>query len=290
MGAVSHYDGSFDMHEDDFYLSYLPLAHVFERIFLICCMAYMMNYGFYQGDVMKLKEDLAELRPTIMISVPRLYNKFYDAMQGKIKELSGAKKTITEWGISTKLANLRKSAQYTHPFYDRIIFNKFKQVLGGRARVLITASAPIDKDVLEFLKVAFCCPMAEGYGQTETASPGTLTFLDDPEGGHVGGPFRSNDIKLVDVPETGYTSEDKNSKGEYQPRGEICIRGYNCFKGYFGQPERTKETLDENGWVHTGDIGTILPNGAIKIIDRLKNIFKLSQGEYIIPEKIENEC
>lgn len=99
VGAVGGMDGSFDFYEDDVYISYLPLAHVFERFFLICCMAYLMKYGFYQGDVMKLKEDLAELKPTIMISVPRLFNRFYDGMQAKINELTGIKRTITNWGI-----------------------------------------------------------------------------------------------------------------------------------------------------------------------------------------------
>ena len=86
-----------------------------------------------------------------------------------------------------------------------------------------------------------------------------------------------------------YTSEDKDENGEPTPRGEICFRGYNCFKGYFKQPEKTKEIIDEEGWVHTGDIGLIRPNGTIKIIDRQKNIFKLSQGEYIIPDKLESK-
>jgi long-chain acyl-CoA synthetase len=85
-----------------------------------------------------------------------------------------------------------------------------------------------------------------------------------------------------------YTSEDTNEDGEYMPRGEICYKGYNTFKGYFAQPDQTRDTIDEDGWVHTGDIGTILPIGAVKIIDRKKNIFKLSQGEYVVPDKLEN--
>jgi long-chain acyl-CoA synthetase len=153
---------------------------------------------------------------------------------------------------------------------------------------MATASAPIDKDCLNFLKVCFCCPIVEGYGQTESAAPVCITWPQDPVAGHVGGPFRTCEIKLVDVPEMKYTSEDKNESGEYMPRGEICYKGYNVFKGYFNQPEQTKDTIDSEGWVHTGDIGTILPNGAVKIIDRKKNIFKLSQGEYVVPDKLEN--
>jgi long-chain acyl-CoA synthetase len=86
-----------------------------------------------------------------------------------------------------------------------------------------------------------------------------------------------------------YTSEDKDEQGNPMPRGEICYRGNNTFKGYFRQPEQTAEALDKGGWVHTGDIGMFLPSGALKIIDRKKNIFKLSQGEYIAPDKIENK-
>lgn len=99
-----------------------------------------------------------------MVSVPRLYNRFYDLMQAKIKELTGFKRTITEWGITKKMANLKASAKTTDTFYDALVFNKFKEILGGRVRQMITGSAPIAPEVLNFLKIAFCCPILEGYG------------------------------------------------------------------------------------------------------------------------------
>lgn len=238
---------------------------------------------------MKLKDDLAVLRPTVFVSVPRLFTRFYDVMQSKIKELEGMKRTICEWGIQKKLYNLENYAKVHHTFYDALVFNKFREFLGGRVRHMITGSAPISKEILNFLKIAFCCPINEGYGQTECAATGSLTWSNDPTCGHVGAPYPSCEFKLVDVPEMNYTSEDKDENGVSTPRGEICYRGYNVFKGYFMMPEATRETIDKDGWVHTGDVGVILPSGVIKIIDRKKNIFKLSQGEYIIPDKIENK-
>ena len=106
---------------------------------------------------MKLKEDLAVLKPTIMASVPRLYNRFFDVMQQKIKETTGAKRKLVDWGIAKKMKNLQGYAQTTHSVYDPLIFNKFKAVLGGRVRILISGSAPISTEVLQFLKIAFCC-------------------------------------------------------------------------------------------------------------------------------------
>lgn len=145
------------MTDQDVYISYLPLAHVFERLLMISGLAIKMQMGFYQGDVLKLTMDLAVLKPTIMVSVPRLFNRFYDLMQAKIRELTGMKRQLTEWGIQKKLASLSNHAKTQDPFYDAIVFNKFRDILGGRVRAMITGSAPISKDVLNFLKIAFCC-------------------------------------------------------------------------------------------------------------------------------------
>jgi long-chain acyl-CoA synthetase len=257
---------------------------------LLTCMAVKMQVGFYQGDVLKLTLDLAVLKPTIMVSVPRLYNRFYDLMQAKIKELTGMKKTFTEWGVAKKLASLESKAQTVDHFYDALVFNKFRDILGGRVRTMITGSAPISKEVLNFLKIAFCCQIKEGYGQTESAAGVTVSWTTDPETGHVGAPFPALDVKLVDVPDMNYTSEDLDHSGHPAPRGEVCYRGHSVFKGYFRQPEMTRDTIDKDGWVHTGDIGMLdVKKGTLRIIDRKKNIFKLSQGEYIVPEKVENK-
>lgn len=185
---------------------------------------------------MKLREDLALLRPTFMVSVPRLLNRFYDMMKQLLSMEKGTAKTLAEWGLQKKLQQV---GTYTHTYYDKIVFDKFKDILGGRVRFMITGSAPIAKDVLHFLKVCFCCPIIEGYGQTETTAPATLTWLFDPDCGQVGPPYPSCEIKLVDVPEMGYYSTDKNSDGESQPRGEVCFKGHCVFKGYYNQPELT---------------------------------------------------
>lgn len=147
---------------------------------------------------------------------------------------------------------------------------------------MATGSAPISGEVLNFLRVCFCCPILEGYGQTESCGASCITLPNDPIPGHVGGPLPCVNIRLRDIPEMGYTIEDTP-----YPRGEVCFRGPQVFLGYFKNPEKNSETIID-GWVHSGDVGVILPNGSVKIIDRAKNIFKLAQGEYIAPEKLEN--
>ena len=149
--------------------------------------------------------------------------------------------------------------------------------------MMVTGSAPIDKAVLDFIKVCFSCPVLEGYGLTETASAGCITDKADPVSGHVGGPLEGAKIRLKDLPEMQYLSTDKP-----YPRGEVCMKGPAIFGGYYKRPDKTAECFDSEGWFLSGDVGMVYPNGSVRIIDRSKNIFKLSQGEYIAPEKLEN--
>lgn len=119
--------------------------------------------------------------------------------------------------------------------------------------------------------MGFCCELVEGYGQTESAGVSFVTKKGENKTDYVGGPTIGTEFKLEDVPDLDYRSSD-----EPYPRGEVLIRGPGVFKGYYHQPDKTAETIDEDGWLHTGDIGAILPKGTLKIIDRKKNIFKLS--------------
>ena len=155
--------------------------------------------------------------------------------------------------------------------YDALVFGKVAKVLGGNVKHIGTGSAAIDKDVLNYLKICFSCPIIEGYGLSETASQGTRTSAFDKELGHVGGPGDIIKIRLKDLPEMEYLSTDKP-----YPRGEICLSGPTIFGGYYKRPDKTAEAFDDEGWFMSGDVGVILPNGSIKIIDRSKNIFKLS--------------
>lgn len=184
--------------------------------------------------------------------------------------------------VDTKLYYLRQSGHLHHWLYDRLIFNTMKQRLGGSVRIMITGSAPISGDVLEFLKICFCCDICEGYGMTETCAGSCLTFEGDPTVGIVGGPLQNVKIRLKDIPEMGHLHTNPI------PAGEVCFWGPSIMKGYFRNPEKTKEAFTEDGWLRSGDVCCVFKNGAMKIVDRAKNIFKLSQGEYIAPEKLEN--
>ncbi|CAD8156607.1 unnamed protein product [Paramecium octaurelia] len=269
----------------DVHLSYLPLPHVMERLIVLTMLFTGSSIGFYRGDPNLLKEDIQKLRPTIFASVPRLYNKFYDGIKAKINEVTGVKKSFAERAVRVKLENLRSEAKYKSGLYDKA-FQGVRDLFGGRCRLMITGSAPIQQEVIDFLKIAACCPILEGYGQTESTALSFSTGAWDPKSAHLGGPAANTEFKLVDVPDMNYTSLDVVN-GVKTPRGEICLRGYGVFLGYYKDPEKTAEAIDEAGWLHTGDIGLITENGAVKIIDRKKNIFKLQQGEYIAPEKIE---
>lgn len=274
---------------DDVHISYLPLAHVLERIFLNVLLYFGVKIAVFSGDVRNLKDDLQIIKPTLFLSVPRLYNKFYDTIQSGIKKKSFIAQRLIKRATKTKLHNLQYKAEYTHTLYDKIIFNKMKSALGGNVRVMFTGSAPISEDVINFLKIAFSAPIYEGYGQTEGCGAQFSTMAYDGLAGHIGGPFMQNEFKLVDLPEMKYTSNDCNEKGELQPRGELWVRGPNVIPGYYKLDDKNKEAFTEDGWLQSGDVVMIVPpENRVKIIDRKKNIFKLSQGEYIAPDKLES--
>ncbi|OMJ84629.1 hypothetical protein SteCoe_14221 [Stentor coeruleus] len=278
-----------DINHEDSNLSYLPLAHMLDRAVCHYLTGVGGGIGFFGGDITKLKDDLAELKPTIFVSVPRLYCRFYDAINQMFNSATGAKAVLIKKALRAKQKAYKETGAINHAFWDTLVFKKVKAVLGGRVKVMLTGSAPISGDVINFLKLVFSCPFIEAYGQTETCGGSFTTDFNENEPGIVGGPVSTLEFKLMDVPDMNYLSTDVDEYGKPSPRGEICMRGEPIFKLYYKNPEITMETLDSDGWLHTGDVGVLLPhNKALKIIDRKKNFFKLSQGEYVAAEKVEN--
>uniref|UniRef100_A0A8C1RIK5 Arachidonate--CoA ligase n=1 Tax=Cyprinus carpio TaxID=7962 RepID=A0A8C1RIK5_CYPCA len=290
----------------DVSISFLPLAHMFERVvqvrifykshffyrrrtlkswlFVLLYVYQTVLYsvggrvGFFQGDIRLLPDDMKALKPTVFPVVPRLLNRVYDKVH------SGAQTPFKKWllnfAIEKKRAEVKQGIIRNDSIWDKLIFHKVQESLGGRVRVMVTGAAPISPTVLTFLRASLGCQIFEAYGQTECTAACSFTIPGDWHTGHVGVPVPCNIVKLVDVEEMNYFA----SNGE----GEVCVKGKNVFCGYLNDPEKTAEALDKDGWLHTGDIGKWLPSGVLKIIDRKKNIFKLAQGEYIAPEKIEN--
>lgn len=277
---------------NDVLLSYLPLPHIFERMVQFGSVFGGAAIGFYQGDTLKIVDDLQALRPTIFPSVPRLLTRVHDRLLAGVREAGGLKKALFDRAYAAKKAAL-VHGKNTHPVWDRLVFSKIAEKVGlDKVRVMLTGSAPIADHVLDFLRIVFACPVFEGYGLSETAGAGAVTADGDLAPGTVGAVLSCNELRLKDVPDMGYLRTDQVHKaGEREipchGRGEICFKGTNLFKGYYKMPNKTAEAIDEDGWFHSGDIGMWLPDGRLKIIDRKKNIFKLAQGEYVAPEKIE---
>uniref|UniRef100_A0A8C0SE43 Long-chain-fatty-acid--CoA ligase n=1 Tax=Canis lupus familiaris TaxID=9615 RepID=A0A8C0SE43_CANLF len=244
---------------DDTLISFLPLAHMFERV---------------------VEKVLALNASDTHISFLPLAH-MYEQLLQCVMLCHGAKIGFFQGDIRLLMDDLKALQPTIFPVVPRLLNRMFdRSSLGGKVRLMITGAAPVSATVLTFLRAALGCQFYEGYGQTECTAGCCLTVPGDWTAGHVGSPMPCNLIKLVDVEEMNYLA----AKGE----GEVCVKGPNVFKGYLKDPAKTAEVLDKDGWLHTGDIGKWLPNGTLKIIDRKKHIFKLAQGEYIAPEKIEN--
>ncbi|KAF4118913.1 hypothetical protein G5714_000964 [Onychostoma macrolepis] len=262
----------------DVLISFLPLAHMFERVVEGVLLVHGARIGYFQGDIRLLMDDLKTLKPTIFPVVPRLLNRMFDKIFGQAN--TPLKRWLLDFATSRKEAELKSGVVRKDSMWDKLIFSKVQASLGGHVRLMITGAAPVSPTVLTFLRAALGCQFYEGYGQTECTAGCTMSLPGDWTAGHVGTPLPCSFVKLVDVAEMNYFA----ANGE----GEVCVKGPNVFQGYLKDPERTSEAIDKDGWLHTGDVGKWLPNGTLKIIDRKKHIFKLAQGEYIAPEKIEN--
>jgi long-chain acyl-CoA synthetase len=274
-------------------LSFLPLPHMFERLAQLLCVNVGGAIGFFQGDPLKLVDDLQALRPTRFVAVPRVLTRIQEKVMGQIREAGGLKQAVFESALKRKL-NI--SNDPISMISDKLLFKKIGQKLGlDRVKQILTGSAPIAPATLRWFRAVFPgVPVNEGYGQTECTLVCSLQNPNEITVGDCGAPLTCCDVRLMDVPEMGYRASDREhgisneQKINCIGRGEICIRGDNVFKGYYKMIEKTAEAIDAEGWLHTGDIGLWTPSGQLKIIDRKKNIFKLSQGEYVAPEKIES--
>ena len=268
--------------------SYLPLAHIYERMVEGGALWAGAAIGFFHGDILALTDDLKELRPTSFISVPRLYNRFGGAIRAATVDTTGVRGALSRHVVSTKLDRLKRpehpSATNKHTIYDALWARKVAAQLGlERTKSMVSGSAPIDPSLHQFLRVVFANNFLQGYGLTETYAVGLAQLEGDFSTGNCGGVIPGSEICLLSVPDMEYLVTDKP-----HPRGELLIRGNTMFSGYFKNEEETRKSHTEDGWFKTGDICSVDERGRFKIIDRRKNVLKLAHGEYISPERIEN--
>eukprot|EP01023_Acetabularia_acetabulum_P039941 TRINITY_DN3858_c0_g1_i4.p1 TRINITY_DN3858_c0_g1~~TRINITY_DN3858_c0_g1_i4.p1 ORF type:complete len:539 (+),score=109.49 TRINITY_DN3858_c0_g1_i4:213-1829(+) len=269
----------------DVFLSYLPLAHILDRTSEELLIYIGASIGYWRGDIKLLVDDIGSLRPTFFVGVPRVYDRIYNGVLDKINGAGWIKRSLFHFFYNRKLANIKRGMDPDKASYlgDTLVFGKVKERLGGRVRAMLSGGAPLAPHVEEFLKVCMCANIVvQGYGLTETCAGSFIAMPTYSQTATVGPCLPPNTFRLEAVPEMNY------SPGGTPPRGEVLIRGENVFQGYYKMPEKTQEELDRDGWFHTGDIGELTSEGALRIIDRKKNIFKLSQGEYVAAEKLEN--
>ncbi len=262
---------------DDVFLSFLPLSHLYERLAGHWCPMYRGATIHYARGLDTVIEDIAVARPTVMVSVPRLYEKIANAMQEKAESGSALVRNIFYWAIGTGLeyhekrrkGQVGKWLQRRYRLAEKLVFNKVKQKLGGRFRYPIAGGAPLSVDTLKIFE-AIGLPIIEGYGMTETHLILTLTPPGQVRYGSCGKAIKDVELRIA---------ED----------GEVLVRGPILMKGYYNKPEMTREVIDEQGWLHTGDIGYLDEDGYLFLTDRKKNIIVTSGGKNVAPAPIEHK-
>jgi len=258
-------------------LSFLPLCHVYER--MINYMFQLKGYSiYYVENIGRLTEYILEVKPNIINTVPRVMESIYDKVMAKGRKAKGIKRMIFFWAMN-KVALKYEHDPKKRPFLwnfkqkmaNKLVFGKIKDSLGGNIEIIVSGGAAIQP---RLLKVFWAMGIAalEGYGLTESSPVIAVSNFDENgvKFGTVGPPLDGVKIKIADD-------------------GEILCKGPNVMKGYYKSPEQTKEVLDDDGWLHTGDIGRIEETGQLKITDRKKEMFKNSGGKYIAPQAVENK-
>ncbi|CAL8102532.1 unnamed protein product [Calicophoron daubneyi] len=261
------------------HLCYLPLAHILEQIGSLASLLYGGRVGFITTDFTGLKTDMRDLRPTYFFAVPRVLDRIYTSVIRKVERYPGAL-TLLKLEISYK-TNLQSKGYYGPPgLLDFLFFRPIRVALGGRVKAVICGGAPLSAEIHRFMRAALNCPVLLGYGQTESCGASTFSYFGDCTLNHAGALVPGLMAKLVDVPEMDIRVSDVGV-------GELCLKGPYCTPGYFLDPKRTAELIDEDGWMHTGDLGTFNKIGSLVIVGRCKASFKLAQGEYVSPDKVE---
>jgi len=256
---------------------FLPLAHLFARILQMMSAEWGASVAYFGGDMTRVVDELAEIQPTLLPSVPRIFEKIYVKITTGAADAGGAKAAIFRWasGVAERRAKLAEQGLQPSRLLaaqirlaDRLVFAKVRAVLGGHIRFCFTGAAPISPEILAFF-YGVGIPIVEGYGMTEAGAGITTTPLDRPRFGTVGKPMPGVEVRIADD-------------------GEVCARGANVFRGYHHNPGATAETIID-GWLHTGDLGELDDDGYLTITGRKKDIIITAGGKNLSPANLEND-
>jgi long-chain acyl-CoA synthetase len=270
---------------DDRHLSFLPLSHSFERTAGYYVMIHAGVTIAYAESVDTVPQNMQEVRPTVMTSVPRLYEKMYARVLQNAHEEGGIKKRLVFWArrvaiqwaeASTSGRRVGRALALRHRIADRLVFSKIRARTGGRLRFFCSGGAPLAPVIAKFFYGAGI-PILEGYGLTETSPVIAVNRMESIKFGTVGPPIPHVEVKIEPDPE------------HRDHEGEILVRGPNVMQGYYKLPDKTAEVFTPDGWFRTGDIGFLDSDGCLTITDRKKDLLKTSGGKYIAPQPIENE-